>query len=186
MISSFVAMMMVAKLGKMELAAGSLAISTHMPIMMVASTVFYAVGILISQSRGQRKGFVEIGSIVRNGFWLALVLAIITSSILCNIDKVLILIKQDPNLIELTKEYFYFSALSIVPTLLLAVISQFFSGIGNPKFTLCTSVLSFPINILFTYGFVLGKLGLPKLALGGITCSAFIVQSYFVHAYYFI
>lgn len=179
MISSFVAMMIVAKLGKMQLAAGSLAISTHMPIMMVASTVFYAVGILISQLRDQEKSFVETGSIVRNGFWLALVLAIMASIILYNIDKILILFKQDPNLIELTKEYFYFAALSIIPTLLLVVISQFFSGIGNPKFILFTSLLSFPINMLFTYGFVLGKLGLPKLALGGITCSTFIVQSLF-------
>lgn len=179
MIPGFVAILMASKLGKIELAAGALAVATYTPIMMAVSTIFYAVGILISHSRGQNKILSDIGSIVRNGFWLAIILAIIANSIFWNIDKVLILFKQDPNLIVLTKDYFYFAGLSIIPTLVLVVISQFFSGTGNPKFTLFTSILSLPINILFTYGFVFGKLGLPKLALGGITCSTFIVQSLF-------
>lgn len=179
MISGFFAMLIVSKLGKLELAAGALAISTYLPVMMVASTIFYAVGILIGHSRGQKKSLVEIGSIVRNGFWFAVLLAIVASSLLCNIDKVLILFKQNPILIGLTKNYFYFAALSIAPTLILVVISQFFTGIGNPKFTLFTSILSCPINILLTYGLVLGKFGLPKLALGGITCATLIVQLLF-------
>lgn len=179
MIPGFIAILMAAKLGKVELAAGALAVATYTPILMTVSTIFYAVGILISHSRGQNKTLTDIGSIVRNGFWLAVMLAIIANSIFWNIEKVLVLFKQDPNLIVLTKDYFYFAGLSIIPTLILVVISQFFSGTGNPKFTLLTSMLSLPINILFTYGFVLGKFGLPNLALGGITCATFIVQSLF-------
>ena len=41
MISGFFAMLIVAQLGKLELAAGALAISTYLPVMMVASTIFY-------------------------------------------------------------------------------------------------------------------------------------------------
>ncbi|WP_218813598.1 MATE family efflux transporter [Rickettsiella endosymbiont of Dermanyssus gallinae] len=179
MIPCFVAILMLAKLGKIQLAAGALAITTYTPIMMAVSTIFYAVGILISHSRGQNKTLSEIGSIVRNGFWLATLLAMIASGTLWHMDKLLILFKQNPHLIALTKDYFYFAGLSIIPTLFLVVISQFFSGTGNPKFTLFTSVLSLPINILLTYGFVFGQFGLPQLALGGISCATFIVQSLF-------
>ena len=68
-------MMMVAQLGKEQLAAGSLAIPTFITIMTVTATIFYAIGILISHHRGQNKTPTEIGLIVKNGFWLAIFLA---------------------------------------------------------------------------------------------------------------
>jgi len=45
MISSFVAMMMVASLGEVELASGAIAITTYMTIMTIVAAFFYAIGI---------------------------------------------------------------------------------------------------------------------------------------------
>ena len=73
-ITGFISIMMVALLGKEQLAAGSLAISTFMTIMTVTATIFYSVGILISHHRSQNKTPAEIGVIVKNGFWLAIFL----------------------------------------------------------------------------------------------------------------
>jgi MATE family multidrug resistance protein len=177
MIASFGSMMMVANLGQAPLAAGALAVSTFLTIMTVVGTIFYAVGILISHGRGQGKSAAEIGEIVKNGFWLAVLLMLPAALILWHADKILLLLKQDPQLVALTHGYFHYAALLMVPFLCGSVMVQFFAGTGNPKFTLMTSAISLPAILLLAYGFILGNFGLPQLGLAGVTCASFIVQS---------
>lgn len=177
MLSSFIAMLMVAKLGKLELAAGALAVSTFIVIMTVVATIFYALGILISHHKGNEKGETAISALVKNGFWLAIILAIPAAICLGNADKLLLFFGQDPQLVLITQDYFFFAGLSMFPILVGAVIVQFYSGIGNPRFALLFSLISLPIMILLSYGFVLGNFGLPSLGLGGVACSNFITQS---------
>ncbi len=176
MLSSFAAMFMIAQLGEKELAAAALAVSTFITITMVVP-IFYAQGILISHYRGQGKSAADIGELVKNGFFLAIILAIITGVLLWNADSILSLFGQDPQLIKLTPSYFHYAAFSMLPILIGAVIYQFYTGIGYPRFILFTSLVSMPTIILLSYGFILGKFGLPKLALAGVTCSGLIVQS---------
>ncbi|MFN7097775.1 MAG: MATE family efflux transporter, partial [Gammaproteobacteria bacterium] len=90
MLASFIAMLMVARLGKLNLAAGALATTTFMTIMTVTTTVFYAISILISHYLGQKKAPTEIGSLVKNGFWLAIFMIIPSYFLLWNMDDVLI------------------------------------------------------------------------------------------------
>jgi MATE family multidrug resistance protein len=177
MLSSFIAMLMVAKLGKLELAAGALAVSTFIVMMTVVATIFYALGILISHHKGNENAEMAISALVRNGFWLAIILAIPTALCLANADKLLLFFGQDLQLVLITQDYFFYAGLSMFPILIGGVITQFYSGIGNPKFTLLFSLISLPIMILLSYGFVLGNFGLPSLGLGGVACSSFITQS---------
>lgn len=176
-IAGFVSMMMVAQLGKEQLAAGSLAISTFMTIMLVTATIFHSVGILISHHRSQNKTQAEMGLIVKNSFWLALFLAFPTGLALWYADKLLLFLRQDPQLVALTRGYFHFAAINMFPLLGGAIIAQFYAGIGKPRFTLLISVISLPLTILSAYGFILGHFGLPTLGLSGTTCASLIVQS---------
>lgn len=177
-IAGFISMMMVARLGKEELAAGALAISTYMTIMTVAATILYSVGILISHHRSQYKTPAEIGLIVKNGFWLALFLAIPTGLGLWYGDTLLLFFKQDPQLVTLTSGYFHFAALNMFPLLGGTVLAQFYAGIGKPRFTLIIALISLPLTMVSAYGLILGHFGLPKLRLSGMTCASLIVQSF--------
>lgn len=177
MISSFIAMRFVAQLGKSELAAAALAASTFLTIMTVVGTSFYAVGISVSHYRAQEKPATEIGELVKNSFWLAIMLAFPAGILLWNIDKVLLLFKENLQLVLLTQSYFHFAALSMLPILITNVIAQFYTGIGKPKFVLLTSLISFPLIVLCSYGFILGKLDLPQLGLAGVTCAAVCIQT---------
>jgi MATE family multidrug resistance protein len=176
-IASFVSMMMVAEVGKEQLAAGSLANTTFMTIMTITATIFYSVGILISHHRSQNKMPAEIGLIVKNGFCLAMFFAIPAGLGLWHADKLLLVFKQDPHLVTLTREYFHFAAINIFPMLGCSVIGQFYAGIGKPRFTLLISLISLPLTIVSAYGFILGHFGLPKLGLGGMTCASLMVQA---------
>lgn len=177
MISSFIAMLMVAKIGQKDLAAGALASSTFMTIMTVTTTIFYAISILISHALGQKRASTDIGNLVKNGFWLSIILMIPSCILLWHMDCVLQLFHQDPQLITIADPYFHYAALTMIPTLISTVIFQFYTGIGNPKFTMIASILSLPVLILASYLFIFGKYGMPRLGLAGVTCAMFWVQS---------
>lgn len=177
MTSSFIAMMMVAQLGQQPLAAGALATTTYITIMTISATIFYAVGIMISHQRGQNKSPEEIGMIVKNGFWLAMFIFMPAALLLWHIDKILFLFGQNPQLIALTRGYFHYAAIAMLPLLINAVIAQFYAGIGKPRVTMFISFISLPLTVLASYGFVLGHFGLPTLGLSGITCANLVVQS---------
>lgn len=176
MISSSIAMLMVAKISKMELAAGAIALSSNITIMTIVSTIFYSLGILISHLNCQNNSDDEIGQLVKNGLWLAIILAIPSGIILWNADKLLLIIKQDPAVVNLTRNYFHFAALSMLPILVGSVISQFFSGLGNTRFNINMSLISLPMIVFFSYGFILGHFGFPKLGLGGVSGAALMAQ----------
>lgn len=181
-LATFIAMMMVAQLGKEYLAAGFLATSSTITILTLTSTIFYSVGIRIRYYRGQNAALSDIGLLVKNGFLIALVLAIPASLIISNLDKVLLLVHQDPQLVFLTRKYFLFAGIGMFPLLAMTVIGQFYVGIGKPRFALIIDLISFPLIILVSYALVLGHFGLPKLGLCGISLATLIVQSIILFA----
>lgn len=176
-ISGFVAMLMVAQLGQIELAAGALALSTYITLMTIVATSLYAIGILISHYNGQEGAACEIGKIVKNGIWVSCLMTIPVSIILWHADTLLLLFGQNKQLVQIAKPYFHYAALGLFPILIAGVISQFNTGIGNPKFTMITALIRLPIIILLSFGFIFGKFGLPQLGLAGVMCASFIVQS---------
>ncbi len=177
MISTFIAVLMVAKLGKASLAAVALAGSTFITLSVITSSIFYAVSILISHAHGQKKPTVWIGALIKNSFYLATLLAVPASFLLWNMGTVLPWLGQDPALAALTYGYFHFAGLSMFPMLISMVIIQFYMGIGNPKFTLYITLLSLPFLIILSYALILGKLGMPQLGVSGITLAIFIVTT---------
>jgi len=176
-ISSFIAMMMVAKLGKAHLAAGFLALATMVTVLTLISTIFYAIGIKIRYHQTQMGGFNSIGILVKNGFLLAMILAIPASLTIAFMDKMLLAIGQDPALVSLTKDYFVYAGLGMFPLLATMVIGQFYMGIGKPWFTLIIELINLPLVIIASYGFILGHFGLPRLGLAGASLAPLLTQS---------
>ena len=166
-------MHMIASLGEQQLAAAALAVPTFISFSMVLP-IFYAVGILASSYRGQSKHSHEFGDLFKNGLWLALLLAIPIVLILWHADRLLLLFGQDPSLVKLTHLNFHFAAFAIIPLLIGTVITQFYTGIGHPRFALIISLITAPLTITLSYAFILGHFGFPKLALAGAPCASLI------------
>lgn len=175
---SFFSMMMVAQSGQKELAASALAIPTYVTFVTIATTLFFAVGILIShqKEKSDKHALIEIGIIVKSGFLLAVLLALPIGLGFWSIDKVLLLLGQSAELVSLTRPYFHFAAFSIMPQLLIAVIIQFYLGMGKARYPLLITIGASAATCIFSYGFVLGNWGLPKLGLAGIACASLIAQ----------
>ena len=176
-LANFIAMMMVAKFGKTQLAAGFLAVSSTIPVTTSVLTIFYAIGIRICYYRGQKNAPESIGALVKNGLFLAIILAIPAAVLITYLDAILSKIGLDPELIALTKAYFYYAGLGVFPLLAMTVLGQFYIGIGKPWFALMVEVISFPLTILASWALIPGHFGLPGSGLAGVSLANLLVQS---------
>lgn len=178
-ITNFAAMLMVAHLGQTQLGASALGMSTYITVMTIVSTTLYAISILVSHAKGDKRSAHSIGKIVINGLWLALLMFIPSGLLLWHADSILSYCGQDPHLIQIIRPYFHYAALSLLPMLLTGVIAQFYTGIGQPRFAMHVSLIRLPFIILLSYGMILGRLGMPKMGLAGAMCASWLAQSVF-------
>jgi len=162
------------RLGKIYLATVAITSPTYYTILTIFITGFSAVGIKVSYSFGKKQDFTEIGKWVKNGLWLAFILSIPGMAILFNAHFLLRAFKQQPELISLSKPFFFYSAFAIVPILFNTVLNQYFCGIRHPKIAFILSICMLLPGIALSYLLILGRMGLPKLGLGGISCASLI------------
>ena len=175
-------MWILARLGKDHLAAAGIASPTFFTILTICLTGFFAVGIKISYSIGKNKKNInkqnheQVGHWVINGIILALIIAIPAVIVLLSAPSFLLLCGQKPHLVNLTKPFFYYGALAIIPMLINSALSQYFISTGHSKIILFISLITLPLIIALSYGLILGKWGLPQLAMGGINLASFIID----------
>ena len=174
-VSGFVGMIMVARLGHQELAAAALATSTFLTLFVLWATVLYAVGILVSHECGKEQPE-QAGMIVRQGVLLAFFIAIPVSVLLWFGPDVLIFFRQKPALVAITVGYFHFAAFVVLPALCGFALQQFFIGISKPKVNLRITYVTTPLTIALCYLFVFGKFGFPALGLSGVALAMVITM----------
>lgn len=174
--SIFIPMMMVAQLGQEPLAAGALAVATYVTIKTITVTIFYAIGILISHHKGRNLTPVDIGLILKNGIWLAILVSFPAALTLWHADKLLLLVGQEPQLVAITRNYFHYAGLNIFPLLISTVISQFFIGTDRPRLPLFLALINLPLTVFAAYCFIFGHFGAPLLGLAGVALANLIAQ----------
>lgn len=174
-LGNVIVVLFVARLGRAPLAAAALAFQTFLPIMTVVNGSLYGVGILIGHQRGADRES-AVGETVRNGLWFSLLLVIPSILLFWHGHQLLHLFRQDPAVVELTRGYFHYAALSLLTNALLMLVGQFYVGIGNARFSLVSTALRLPFLILLSYVLILGKWGFPQMGLAGVMAAAFYVQ----------
>ena len=156
MSAHFIAILMVAQLGTQMLAAATLAMPIYLACMTVTTTSLYAIGILISHDPDAMK---TIGAIVKNGVYVAIMMALVMSMLLWHGDKLLFLFGENTQLVNLARSYFHYASLALLPTLIATVISQFYIGINQPKIVTITVILRLPFLLMLIICFNLWQDG---------------------------
>ncbi|CAM2962059.1 MATE family efflux transporter [Legionella worsleiensis] len=180
-LANFFAVFFVAQLGIDELAAATLASSTHITVLVTVTAVLYAVSILISHeyssSSTQEHPQKNIGALFQSSILVSALLSGAAGVLLWHGDKILTLFGQDEHLVSFTTHYFHYAACSLFPNLVAMSVGQFYLGIGNSHFGLINALIRLPFVLFFSYVLVLGRLDFPKMGLTGVTCANFIVNS---------
>lgn len=169
---AFVVTMMLAQLGKTELAALAIANVCYMTLNAFLNTCLYSTSILMGQYHASENKTM-VASIIWNSIWLSIILGLFGTALLWNADKFLLLIGQSPELVKYTVTFFHFAALTMIPLLLGSAISQVYNGMGRPVVSTIIIALRLPVNIFFCYELILGHY---HLGLAGASCGLLLSQ----------
>lgn len=166
-LNGFISTVMIAGLGKEYLAANALAWNIYIAIILFTIGILCAISTMISHSFGANDNL-TIGICFKQGMILAIVLAAPIMLILWYAPDILILTKQDGDLIKLATPFFHSLVWTILPLNILNLIEQFLIGIGKTRVVTLLSIITIPIQIGFFYIFLYGHFGCPKLGLSAI------------------
>ncbi|QYO75371.1 MATE family efflux transporter [Devosia salina] len=153
-------------LGPEALAAGTLANSFLMPLFLFGVGVVGAVAPLTAQARG-RRDIKAIRRVVRQGFWAAILLAVILAPIVLQIRTVYGWLGQDAALAARAEEYIQIAVLMLAPAMGVIVLRSLLSTFDASRVILVITVGGVIVNALGNYLLMFGNFGLPRLELRG-------------------
>lgn len=165
--NGFVGMLMIARLGHAQMAAGALVTSVYTMLFVIATSIIYSIGVIGGQLYGAKK-YLELGKILRQAWLLGVVIGVMLTLSLWYISPILLLFKQDKHLVLLTQNYFHVLAWGALPLMILFTSSQFMVSVSKPTVSLFLSVMSIVVTLIPAYGLVFGKLGLPAVGMTGV------------------
>jgi MATE family multidrug resistance protein len=150
------------------MAAGALIGTTSYLIFSTIDGVLYATGILVSENEATEQNSKKIGAICCHSWLLSTLMAIPTTIILSQMDKILLLCGVKPDVSHAAQEYFSAINYGVLPIILNFSDQQLILGLHKPKLTFVSVSLSSIMSMIIGYPLTLGLWGLPKLGLKGI------------------
>ena len=165
--TGFVDTVMMGWLGSQTIASGGLGAVIFTFCLLIATGILSAVSPLAAQAYGAGN-LEKVGTIVRFGLGISLVLGMPITLLLCNGGGLLLLLGQDANTAALAETYLRAIAWGFIPALGFAVLKSFLSALLQPLLIIVTVVLGTLLNITGNYVLMFGKLGFPALGLAGI------------------
>lgn len=170
-LTGFVDTLMMGRLGQESLAAGGLAVMIFMATLMTGIGVVSSVSPLAAAAAGSNRPL-EVGQVTRQGFWLALLLALPVVLILGHLGDLLRSLGQAPAIIDLTSEYLSVIRWGLLPALWFAVLRCTVTALARPRPIFVIMVGANLFNVLGNYLLAFGKLGLPALGLTGLAIAS--------------
>lgn len=157
---------MIGKLGTLELASAAAASDFYSVFYYLAAGIAAALSPMIAQARGRRQ-FREIKTILIQGFLCSALIGIPASLAIYNSSVMLDFIGVQSNIVVTSTPYSHMMALTLFPMLALSVMHYFLSAANATRIILYITAASLPVNILGNYLFLYGSWGAPNLGLAG-------------------
>jgi len=153
-------------LGPKYLAAGTLAGAFLVPFQLTGIGIVGAVAPLVAQARG-RGDTKAVRRIVRQGFWVAILVATILVPIVLSIRPIYLALGQDPEVTALAESYMLAGFWMLYPVLGTMVVRSFLSAFAATRVILVVTVLGVMVNALVAYALIFGHFGFPRMELRG-------------------
>jgi multidrug resistance protein, MATE family len=158
--------MMVGQLGKVPLAAVSLANSIVVLPMMFGLGLSYGLTPLVASADGQGQ-IRRISKLLQH----SLLINLLTGFVLCGLSLLVLLflddMNQPPDVVAIVGPYLIIVAFSLVPLMVFQAFKQFAEGLGFTRKAMYISLAANVVNIFFNWVLIYGKLGFPAMGLEG-------------------
>ena len=170
-LTGFCDTLMMGRLGTSTLAAGGLASITLMTIISIAGGILTAASPLIAEAYGAGKPR-RIAQLTHQGLYLAAILAIPMAIAIANLDAWLLQQGQDPTIVALADSYLDIMVWSCFPALGFILLRGVIASLDLARPIMSIVVVGTVFNITGNYILGFGKLGFPRLELGGLAISS--------------
>ncbi|MBL7481145.1 MATE family efflux transporter [Legionella bononiensis] len=158
--------MFLARLGPDILAAGSLVSWLFGTVVVILFGTLSSINILVAHKHGadDTKGILHV---VRDGFWLALLLALPIFLLFWNMSPLFLVFGQSPAIVQLAKTYLHAMAWGVLPNVVMIALLEVIMGLGRARFILVFNIISVTLTIFFSFAFIFGRFGFPPLGIAG-------------------
>lgn len=175
MIVGIIGMLLLAQLGKTELAASALVTASTTIIMCIALSPLMSIGIIVGKLYGENK-LAQIGNVIRLSWLISIGLGLIVALVLWNFDRIFYSLNQPKELIPYVKSYLHGLALGVIPSFIIASCQQLCFAVRKQNLVVIWGILSLIGSICFGSAFIFGLLGFKKLGFSGWSCGGSIVN----------
>ncbi|CDQ21186.1 Na(+)/drug antiporter [Halobacillus karajensis] len=173
---------MAGKAGPDQLAGVAIGSSIWVPVFTGLNGILMAISPIVAQLKGAKKDE-EISYSVKQGIYLSVLLAGVIGTIgLFLLDPILSLLDITPTVRYVAKYYLITLGIGIVPLFVFNILRSFVDALGQTKISMMVILMALPVNILFNYMFIFGRLGAPEL--GGVGAGVASELTYWVSLYY--
>ncbi|MGN8644740.1 MATE family efflux transporter [Gracilibacillus sp. HCP3S3_G5_1] len=152
--------------GAADLAGVAIGSSLWVPVQMAIVGILMAMSPIVAQLTGANEEK-KIPFTVQQGIYLSIGLGVVVTLIgAFLIDPILSLMDLEDRVQHVAKYYIISIGLGMIPLFVYNLLRSYIDGLGHTRISMAIILTSLPLNILFNYIFIFGKLGLP--AFGGI------------------
>ena len=172
----FIDVVMMARLGAEELAAGGLSESLYLSIFIFSLGIVLSVGIFASRAYGE-KDSAGVSKVIRAGLWLVIFCSIIGMLLTYLMPNFLLLIKQDPKISFMAGEYARAVLWALPTSLGFIALREFVTVVKHPRIVMYIAIFSLPANAFLNWVFMYGNLGVDSMGVAGAGWSTALVSA---------
>ncbi len=157
---------MVGQVGKIPLAASSLANSLFIIIMVFGIGVSFAISPITAKAQGENN-YHSTSNILKHSLVVNTSLGVILSSLVILLSYSIPYLNQPEDVATLAAPYLRIIGISILPIMVFQALRQFSEGLSITIPPMIIIIGTNLLNILFNYILIFGKLGFPAMGLFG-------------------
>jgi len=158
--------LMVGRLGVVPLAAATFANNVLYVPFIFGLGFSMSISIRVSQARGAGDRLAARAAL-RHGFYLSLVVGVLTMLGVWGIQPFLGLFRQEPEIIRAVPRYFLLIAASMIPALGAMAVKNHADAMNKPWPPFWIMLAGAGLNVIFNWIFIYGHLGAPRMGLDG-------------------
>lgn len=163
---------MIGKVGHIEIAAASLGSNMFFIVAVFGIGLLMVIPALISIIVGQKEGH-DLARFTRDGFWVSLLVSIITYFAIHGSIKGLYLFDQPAEVEALAIPYLKIIAFSVIPMFIFLLFKGISDGHSDTKPSMVITLIALGLNVFLNWIFIYGNWGAPALGLDGAGWATF-------------
>lgn len=160
--------MMMGRLGADALAAGALGSNLYFAPLIFGLGLMLATSPMIATELGRKRHSVrDVRRTVRQGLWLAVIVAVPIWLLLWNAEAILVAMGQEPSLSVQAGHYVRWLQWAVLPFYGYIVLRSFISALERPGWALVIVFVAVGFNVFANWCLMFGNLGFPAMGVAG-------------------